>query len=196
MSKALVPAEAALVQQDAHHLGDGEGRVGVVQLDGHLVGQVLEGAVGGQVVLDDVADGGSRQEVLLAQAEDLALNVVVVGVQHLGDQLSAGVLAHRGVVVAQREAGHIEVGCLGLPQAQLGHALAVVALNIHIRGDGHDAVVVGVLDIVEAVVPVLVDLAVEADSPQPDRGGSSARPDRRAASCRRAPAASRPRSSA
>ena len=100
--------------------------MGIVQLDGHLVGQVLEGAVGGQVVLDDVADGGSRQEVLLAQAEDLALNVVVVGVQHLGDELGAGVLAHCGVVVAQREAGHIEVRSLGLPQAQLCNALSVV----------------------------------------------------------------------
>jgi glycogen phosphorylase len=137
--------------------------MGIVQLDSHLVGQVLEGAVGGQVVLDDVADGGSRQEVLLAQAEDLALNVVVVGVQHLGDELSAGVLAHCGVVVAQREAGHIEVGSLGLPQTQLCNAFAVVTLNVHIRGDGHDAVVVDVLDIVEAMVPVLVDLAVEAD---------------------------------
>ena len=161
--EALVPAEAALIQQDAHHLGDGEGRMGIVQLDSHLVGQVLEGAVGGQMALDDVADGGSRQEVLLAQAEDLALDVVVVGVQHLGDELGAGVLAHCGVVVAQREAGHIEVGSLGLPQTQLCNALAVVTLNVHIRGDGHDAVVVGVLDIVEAMVPVLVDLAVEAD---------------------------------
>ena len=161
--EALVPAEAALIQQDAHHLGDGEGRMGIVQLDSHLVGQVLEGAVGGQVVLDDVADGGSRQEVLLAQAENLALNVVVVGVQHLGDELSAGVLAHCGVVVAQREAGHIKVRGLCLPQTQLCNALSVVALHIHIGGDSHDAVVVDVLDIVEAMVPVLVDLAVEAD---------------------------------
>ena len=87
--EGLVPAKAALVQQNAHHLGDGEGGVGIVQLDRDLVGQVLQGAVGGQVVLDDIADGSGRQEVLLAQAEDLALNVVVVGVQHLGDELGA-----------------------------------------------------------------------------------------------------------
>ena len=161
--EALVPVEAALVQQDAHHFGDGEGRVGIVQLDGDLVAQILQRAVGGQVVLDDIADGSGRQEVLLAQTQDLALDVVIVGVQDLGDQLRVGVLAHRGVVVAQREAGHIEVRGLCLPQAQLGNALAVVALHIHIRGDSHDAVVVGVLDIVEAVIPVLVDLAVKAD---------------------------------
>ena len=137
--------------------------MGVVQLDGDLVSQILQRAVGGQVVLHDIADGCGREEVLLAQAQDLALNVVVVGVQHLGDQLGAGVLAHGSVVVAQREAGHIKVRSLGLPQAQLGNALAVVALHIHVRGHSHNAVVVGVLDIVEAVIPVLADLAVKAD---------------------------------
>ena len=160
--ECLVPAKAALIQQNAHHLGDGEGGVGVVQLDGDLVRQVLEGRIAGQVVLDDIADGCGRQEVLLAQAQDLALNMVIVGVQHLGDQLCIGVLAHCSVVVAQREAGHIKVRGLCLPQAQLCNALAVVALHIHIRGNSHDAVVVGVLDIVETVVPVLVDLAVKA----------------------------------
>ena len=161
--KGLIPVKAALVQQDAHHLGDGQRGMGVVQLDGDLVGQILQRTVGGQVVLYDIADGCGREEVLLAQAQDLALNVVVVGVQHLGDQLGAGVLAHGSVVVAQREAGHIKVRSLGLPQAQLGNALAVVALHIHVGGHSHNAVVVGVLDIVEAVIPVLADLAVKAD---------------------------------
>ena len=162
-AECLVPAKAALIQQDAHHLGDSQGGVGIVQLDGDLVGQILQRCVAGQVVLHDIADGSGRQEVLLTQAQDLALDVVVVGVQHLGDQLCIGVLAHCSVVVAQREAGHIKVRGLGLPQTQLGNALAVVALNVHIRGHSHDAVVVGVLDVVEAVVPVLVDLAVKAD---------------------------------
>jgi len=161
--EGFVPAKAALIQQDAHHLGDGQGGVGIVQLDGHLVGQVLQRGVAGQVVLHDVADGGSRQEVLLTQAQDLAFHMVVVGVQHLGDELGVGVLAHGGVVVAQREAGHIKIGGLCLPQTQLGNALAVVALHIHVGGNGHDAVVVGVLDVVEAVVPVLTDLAVKTD---------------------------------
>jgi len=162
-AECLVPVKAALVQQDAHHLGDGQCGVGVVQLDGDLVGQVLQRSVAGQVVLHDIADRSSGQEVLLAQAQDLALHVVIVGVQHLGDQLGVGVLAHGSVVVAQRETGHVKVGCLCLPQTQLGNALSVVALNVHVGGNSHDAVVVGVLDVVEAVVPVLADLAVKTD---------------------------------
>ena len=137
--------------------------MGVVQLDGDLVGQVLQRSVAGQVVLHDITDGCGREEVLLAQAQDLALNMVIVGVQHLGNQLCIGVLAHCSVVVAQREAGHIKIGGLCLPQTQLGNALAVVALHIHVGRNGHDAVVVGVLDVVEAVVPVLTDLAVKTD---------------------------------
>ena len=35
----LVPAELGLVEQDAHQLGDGHRRVGVVELDGDLVGR-------------------------------------------------------------------------------------------------------------------------------------------------------------
>ena len=43
--KGLIPVKAALVQQDAHHLGDGQRGMGVVQLDGDLVGQVVQRAV-------------------------------------------------------------------------------------------------------------------------------------------------------
>ena len=57
---------------------------------GDLVGQILQRAVGGQVVLHDIADGCGREEVLLAQAQDLALGMVVVGVEDLGDQLGRG----------------------------------------------------------------------------------------------------------
>ena len=45
--------------------------------------------------------------------------MVIVGVQHLGDELSVGVLAQSSVVVAQREAGHIKVRGLCLPQTCL-----------------------------------------------------------------------------
>ncbi len=97
--------------------------MGIVQLDGYLVGQVLQRGVARQVVLHDVADGGSRQEVLLTQAQDLAFHMVVVGVQHLGDELGVGVLAHGGVVVAQREAGHIKIGAFACHRRSLATPL-------------------------------------------------------------------------
>ena len=117
--ESCIPFIAALIQQNAHHFGDGNGRVGIVQLDGDLIRQVLQGAVLVQVVAQDIGNGSSAEEVLLAQAKDLALGVVIVGVQDLGDQLCGSRLADSGVIVAGVEAAHIKAGCLGLPQAQL-----------------------------------------------------------------------------
>ena len=76
--------------------------MGIVELDGDLVGEVVQRAVLAQVDAQDIGNGCRREEVLLAQAEDLALGVVVVGVEDLGDQLGAGALADGGGVVARR----------------------------------------------------------------------------------------------
>ena len=90
-----LPGQAFHVHEDPHELGDGQGRVRVVQLDGDLVGE--GGEVGADGVPapelgrleapDDVLEGGSAHEVLLLQAELLAFEEVIVGVQHAGDVL-------------------------------------------------------------------------------------------------------------
>jgi len=51
--------------------------MGIVQLDGDLIRQVFQGAVLVQVVAQDIGNGSSAEEVLLAQAKDLALGVVI-----------------------------------------------------------------------------------------------------------------------
>ena len=38
----LVPGDGVLVDQDAQQLGDGDGGVGIVELDGDLLGEVLQ----------------------------------------------------------------------------------------------------------------------------------------------------------
>ena len=161
--KGGVPLIAALVQQNAHHLGDGNGGVGIVQLDADLVGQVVQRAVLVQVVLQDIRDGRSREEILLAQTQDLTLGVVVVGVEDLGDQLGRGRPADGRVVVAGVEAAHIKAGGLCLPQTQLGNAVGTVTGYVHIVGHGDDGIVVLVLDVMEAALPGLNGLAVKAD---------------------------------
>ena len=107
---ALVPAVAAVIEENTHKLGDSKSGVSIVDVDSNLLVEVLQCAVYVHVAHYDIADGSGAHEVLLAQTQDLALDVVIVGVQDLGDQLRVGVLAHRGVVVAQREAGHIKIG--------------------------------------------------------------------------------------
>ena len=50
--------------------------MGVVDLDDVLLVEVGQGAVGLDVLADDGLDGGGNEEVLLAQAQALALVVV------------------------------------------------------------------------------------------------------------------------
>ena len=132
------PAQVVLVHEEAHELGDGEHRVGVVELDGVVVGeagQVL--AVVLHVVLDDLLEGGRAEEVLLAHPQDLALVGGVVGVEDAGDirgalALDDGLgetLGVEGVVVELLER-------LGLPQTQVAHVLGAVAGDGHVVGDG------------------------------------------------------------
>ena len=134
----LLPAQVVLVQEDAHQLGDGEHRVGVVELDGVVVGeagQVL--TMVADVVLNDLLQGGRAEEVLLAHPQDLALVGGVVGVEDTGDVRGAlalddglgEALGVEGVVVELLER-------LGLPQAQGPHVLGAVAGDGHVVGDG------------------------------------------------------------
>jgi len=66
LSPGEVPGDALFVDEDAHELGDGDGGVGVVELDGVFVGEAGEVEVGLFVAADDVVDGAGDEEVLLA----------------------------------------------------------------------------------------------------------------------------------
>ena len=142
----VVPAQVVLVHEQPHQLGDGQDRVGVIELDGVELGEAGEVVpVVGHVVVNDLLKGGRAEEVLLAHAQDLALVRGVVGVQDPGDvggalALDDGVgeaLGVEGVVVEVLHG-------LGPPQAQGPHVLGAVAGDGHVIGDGaHGQVVVG-----------------------------------------------------
>ncbi len=160
---AQFPAVAAVVQQHPHQLRDGQGGVGVVDVDGVLLGKVVHGAVGGHVAAEDIPHCGGGQEVLLPQPEQLALGMVVVGVQHLADGLGVAALGEGPQVVPLVEEVHIDAGALGLPKAQQAHRLGVVAGDIHVVGDGQDGAVAGVVHHMVDAVPALLHLAAEVD---------------------------------
>ncbi len=133
-------------------------------MDRDLIRQIIQGFVVPQVLLQDGLHGGRYQQILLAQPQPLSLDVVVGGVEHLGDDLGHGVALQSLGIVAPGESGHIEaVGGLGGPQHQGIHRLAVVAGDIHLVGHGHDGLEVQVLDPVLAAVLPAVDAAAEAD---------------------------------
>ncbi len=98
----LLPGQALVVDQDTHELRDGERRMRVVELNGHLVREVAEvvagdfarAELGGLEATDDVLESGRAQEVLLLDAQVLALGHIVVRVQHAGDVLGVVAIAH------------------------------------------------------------------------------------------------------
>ena len=65
----LVPAELGLVEQDAHQLGDGHRRVGVVELDRDLVRQRRPVVPAAAEPGDDVGQRAADEEVLLEEPQ-------------------------------------------------------------------------------------------------------------------------------
>ena len=160
----LVPLVVVLVHEQTHELGNAEGGMGVVDVDGYLVGQGAQGLVALDVAPQDGLQGGRAEEILLAQAQALALDVVVGGIEDLGKGLGHGVLLQGAHVVAPGEGRHVEaLGELGGPEDQLVHRIGVVAGDVEVVGNGHDGgvAVLGHLEL--AVVIPLPDLAAEAD---------------------------------
>mgnify|MGYP006977838241 CR=1 FL=1 len=119
-----VPIVAVLVHEDAHELRNADDRVGVVELEGDLVRE------GGQIRLvlarvedaDGVVDGGGHEEVLLLEAQSLALRGGVFRIQDLGDVLSLDLRLDGVQILGLVEGEQIElVVALGGPQTQGVH---------------------------------------------------------------------------
>ena len=76
------PGQVVLVEQQAHQLGDGQHRVGVVEVDADLGAKLVKGAVLAQVAAQQVLHTGADKKVLLVQAQFAARGRGVVGIQH------------------------------------------------------------------------------------------------------------------
>ncbi len=135
----FLPGEFVLVQQQTHQLGDGDGRVGVVELDGDFLGQFPQFVVVLGEAGEDVLEGGGDEEVLLLEAQFPAHLGGIVGIEHLGEVLGFVLVGHGLDVVALVEIFEVEVPArLGGPQAQVVHGVGVVARYGDVVGHGHD----------------------------------------------------------
>ena len=154
-----------LIHEDAHKLGNDERGVGVVYLDGVVLGEALYIAPLAHVLAHDVLRRGGDEEVLLLEAQSLALNMLIRGVEHLGDDLGHGALLHALDILALGEEVHVQrVGAFCIPQAQVVYLLAAVARDEHVARHGDDGGVAGVLGgVVAEVIPMRGDLPAEAD---------------------------------
>ena len=74
----VIPLQHLLVDQHAHQLRDGNGRMGVIELNGHFVRQILPTSVGSFLEAPDhVLDGGRYEKVLLLEAQFASRRLII-----------------------------------------------------------------------------------------------------------------------
>ena len=88
------------IEQDAHHLGHADRRVGIVQLDGGFVRQVGDMAERLHVAAHEVLQRGRYEEVFLAQAQFLTGGGGIGRGEHLGDRFRLDLGGQRAGVIA------------------------------------------------------------------------------------------------
>ena len=91
----FVPAEIVQVDQDAHQLGDGKARMGVVELHRGLGGEVAQLPVGGEMALDQILQRGGDEEIFLPQPQFAPRRALVIRIEELADRFRARLLGDR-----------------------------------------------------------------------------------------------------
>ncbi len=69
-----IPIPVMHIQQQAHQFRDAQAGVGVIELDGHFVGQSAQIGVMVQMALHDVLQGSADKKVLLLEAQHPAFH--------------------------------------------------------------------------------------------------------------------------
>ncbi len=108
---------------------------------------------------------GREEEILLLKAQGLALDVVVCGVEHLGDDLAHRALLEAFYIFALGEQVHIQrARAPRVPQAQDVDRFSAVAGYEHVARNSGDGLIARVLGVISAeAVPSRGDRSSEAD---------------------------------
>ena len=130
------PLQVALVDQQAHQFRHGQRRVGVIELDGHLLGKARQVLMDPQIALHDIAQGAGHQKIFLNQAQFLAGRHGIRGIQQLGHGLGLNFLFHRPEIIAVIEDLNVKFfRGTGRKQPQVIHGPAAVSHHRHVVGD-------------------------------------------------------------
>ena len=152
-----VPIKEILVDQDSHQLGNTKGGMGIVDVDRHLIRQIVQRAVYCHMVADNALTGSGNHKILLRQTEQLSFDVIIRRIQHLGDQLRVGAFLHGAGILSLRKQTHIEiVNISGFPQPKLCDRLTVRTRDHHVVGYCFDLLAVLIKDLQMSVLPVLL----------------------------------------
>mmetsp|Transcript_40127 Transcript_40127/g.103876 ORF Transcript_40127/g.103876 Transcript_40127/m.103876 type:complete len:708 (-) Transcript_40127:720-2843(-) len=160
----LGPPQAVLINEQPHQLRHADGRVGVVQLEGHQLTKVVPAVVRLLVAAHHILDGGRGEEVLLLQSQLLALVRAVIGVQHAGQRLGALLGQDSLDVVTGVEGLQVKLARrLGGPEAQIDGVVGGKAGDGVVIRDGRDGFAGVPLEDLAAVLVAHADVAVVLD---------------------------------
>ena len=135
--EGVVERLPVVVDQQADQLREGDGRVGVVELDRDGSRQLRDVVMVCEEPPQDVGQGGGGEEVLLLQPQLLALLRGVVGVEHAADGLGQDRRGGGGHVVAPVEGLQLEFPHRSRgPQAQRVGPAPAPARNRRVVTDG------------------------------------------------------------
>ena len=95
----LIPAQAFLIEKNAHQLGDSDRWMRIVHLEGCLLIELVDVAVLSLVLRNRLLDGRGDKEILLLEPQLLTGIVVVVRVKNLDDVARQILLLNRLLVV-------------------------------------------------------------------------------------------------
>ena len=136
----------------------------VIDLDDVVLGKVAHRAVARAVGAQDALRRRRDEEILLADAQGLALDVVVRRVEHLCDDLGHRALLQTLDIAAGGKEVHVQVvRAVRLPEAERVDAPVAIRCDEHVARHGQHALIAAQLAVVVAVgVPVRLDAAAEA----------------------------------
>ena len=86
--KSIIPGIVMLVHKYTHKFRNYHGRMGIIDMDSHLVRKIIKGWIVLHMVRNYILCRSRHKEILLLQAKLLALIVAVSRVENLGDELS------------------------------------------------------------------------------------------------------------
>ncbi len=160
------PGNPGLIDEEPHELGHGKRRVGIVELEDHLVRKQFPSlGVPAAKPTGDIPHSTSDEEVLLSETE-LPTRLDVVGrVEHPIECLDPCALGDSLDIVALRENVEIELGCrLGVPQPQDTDRVGLETCNQNVVGYAiHGPPVGPTRSVAAGIGPVPIDPSSETN---------------------------------
>ena len=109
-----VPRHVVQVDKDAHQLRNGDARVGVVELNGGVIGQSVDATVRAAVPLHEVLERSGDEKIFLPQTQLAPGRGRVARVEDLGERLGPRLFGQRANMVAEVE--DVETHRIGSPR--------------------------------------------------------------------------------